>query len=81
MNALDFDTLDDSQLEALHKYWLEISDWCGKLRIAPGALDPEGKWSSPSWSRLFNVFGRVNLLVQIAWYQRHDPVGRKSAAP
>lgn len=80
MNALDFDTLDDRQLEALHKYWLEISDWCGTIRIAPRALDPEGKWSSPSWSRLCNVFGRVNLLVQIAWCQRHDPrVGRKSA--
>jgi hypothetical protein len=73
MKESDFKRLDDGQLEALHKYWREMSNWCGRVRIEMPKLDPERKWTPTAWTRLFNVFGRVNLLVQIAWSERFGP--------
>ena len=72
-STLDFNTLEDGELEARHKYWMEISNWCGKFRIELHELDRERRWSATSWTRLFNVFGRVNVLVQIAWTERFPP--------
>jgi hypothetical protein len=73
INALDFKSLEDGHLEALHNYWMEITDWCGRVQIELHKLDPERRWSPTAWTRLFNVFGRVNLLVQIAWSERSRP--------
>lgn len=70
ISALDLKALEDGQLEGLHEYWMEISDWCGKVRIQSHRLDPERRWSPSAWTRLFNVFGRVNLRVHIAWSER-----------
>jgi len=73
-DTLDFKTLDDGELEALRKYWMEVTDWCGKVRIIEWhKLDPNRRWSPTAWTRLFNVFGRVNVLVQIAWTERFPP--------
>lgn len=72
-NALDFRSVEDGQLEALHTYWMEIANWCGRAQIELHKLDPERRWSPTAWTRLFNVFGRVNLLVQIAWSERSRP--------
>ncbi|MGB9459025.1 MAG: hypothetical protein WCB12_23480 [Bryobacteraceae bacterium] len=73
INTLEFKSLEDAQLKALHEYWMEMSDWCGKIRIELHSLDPERRWSPTEWTRLFNMFGRVNLLVQIAWSERCHP--------
>jgi hypothetical protein len=79
ISTLDFKSLEVGQLEALHEYWMEISDWCGKTRIELHSLDPERRWSPTAWTRLFNVFGRVNLLVQIAWSERSHPHSHRKA--
>jgi hypothetical protein len=77
INALDLKALSDGELESLQTYWREISNWCGKLRMEPHRLDPQQEWSPSAWTRLFNVFGKINLLVKIVWDERSRRATRK----
>ena len=67
-NTFDPSTLSDAELKALFEYWQGISS--GKPRLDLSKLDPERRWSSVSWTQLFNTFGRVNLIVKVAWDAR-----------
>src|SRR5580700_6750116 len=56
MDALE--TMSDNELESLHDYWREMSRWYGKVRIESHKLQ---SWHPNAWTRLFNVFGEMNL--------------------
>ncbi len=67
-DTFDPSTLSDAELKALYEYWQGLSS--GKPRLDLSKLDPERRWSSVSWTQMFNTFGRVNLIVKIAWDAR-----------
>jgi hypothetical protein len=67
MDAPNLESISDNELESLHKYWREMSNWCGRVRIELHKLDPKQTWHPNAWTQLFNVFGEMNLRVKIAW--------------
>jgi hypothetical protein len=67
-NLFDPSALSDAELKTLSEYWHGLSS--GKPRLDLSKLDPERKWSSVSWTQMFNSIGTINLIVTGAWDAR-----------